>query len=41
MIFSLELTKQGDFIMKKRFTEEQNIKVIKRHESGAKVNDLC
>lgn len=41
MIFSLELTKSGDFIMKKRFTEEQIIKMIKRHEAGAKVDDLC
>lgn len=41
MIFPLELTKSGDFIMKKRFTEEQVIKMIKRHEAGAKVDDLC
>lgn len=27
--------------MKKRFTEEQIIKMIKRHEAGAKVDDLC
>lgn len=27
--------------MKKRFTEEQIIKSIKRHEAGAKVDDLC
>lgn len=27
--------------MKKRFTEEQIIKAIKRHEAGAKVDDLC
>lgn len=41
MIFPLKLTKSGDFIMKKRFTEEQIIKMIKRHEAGAKVDDLC
>lgn len=27
--------------MKKRFTEEQIIKIIKRHEAGTKVDDLC
>jgi len=27
--------------MKKRFTEAQIIKMIKRHEAGAKVDDLC
>ena len=27
--------------MKKRYTEEQIIKVIKQHESGAKVDDIC
>ncbi len=27
--------------MKKRYTEEQIIKAIKEHESGAKVEDLC
>jgi len=27
--------------MKKRFTEEQIIKVIKEHEAGAKVADIC
>jgi len=27
--------------MKKRFTEEQIIRVLKEHESGAKVDDLC
>lgn len=26
---------------KKRYTEEQIIKVIKRYESGAKVDDIC
>lgn len=41
MRFPVELTKQGDLIMKKRFTEEQIIKAIKRHEAGAKVDELC
>ncbi|EAM5663490.1 winged helix-turn-helix transcriptional regulator, partial [Salmonella enterica] len=27
--------------MKKRYTEEQIIKVIKEHEAGAKVSDIC
>lgn len=27
--------------MKKRYSEEQIIKVIKQHEAGAKVNDIC
>jgi len=27
--------------MKKRYTEEQIIKAIKRHESGVKVEDIC
>ncbi len=27
--------------MKKRYTEEQIIRVIKQHEAGAKVNDIC
>lgn len=27
--------------MKKRYTEEQIIKVIKQHETGAKVDDIC
>lgn len=27
--------------MKKRYTEEQIIKAIKRHESGVKVEELC
>lgn len=27
--------------MKKRYSEEQIIKVIKQHEAGAKVDDLC
>ena len=27
--------------MKKRYTEEQIIKVIKQHEAGAKVEDIC
>jgi putative transposase len=27
--------------MKKRYTEEQIIKAIHRHESGTKVDDLC
>lgn len=27
--------------MKKRYTEEQIIKVIKQHEAGAKVDDIC
>lgn len=27
--------------MKKRYTEEQIIKAIKRHESGVKVDELC
>lgn len=27
--------------MKKRFTEEQIIKVTKQHEAGTKVEDLC
>ena len=27
--------------MKKRYSEEQIIKAIKRHEAGAKVDDLC
>lgn len=27
--------------MKKRYTEEQIIKAIKRHESGNKVDDIC
>jgi putative transposase len=27
--------------MKKRYSEEQIIKVIKRHEAGARVDDLC
>jgi putative transposase len=27
--------------MKKRYTEEQIFKVIKRHESGVKVDELC
>lgn len=27
--------------MKKRFSEEQIIKAIKEHESGAKVDDIC
>ena len=27
--------------MKKRYTEEQIIKVIKQHEAGARVEDLC
>ena len=27
--------------MKKRYSEEQIIKAIKRHESGTKVDDLC
>jgi len=27
--------------MKKRYTEEQIIKAIKRHESGSKVDDIC
>lgn len=41
MRFLVKLTKQGELIMKKRFTEEQIIKAIKRHESGTKVDDLC
>ena len=41
MRFPLELSKQGDLIVKKRFTEEQIIKAIKRHEAGVKVDDLC
>lgn len=27
--------------MKKRYSDEQIIKAIKRHEAGAKVGDLC
>lgn len=27
--------------MKKRYTEEQIIKAIKRHESGVKVDEIC
>jgi len=27
--------------MKKRYSEEQIIKAIKQHESGAKVDDIC
>ena len=27
--------------MKKRYTDEQIIRVIKEHEAGAKVDDLC
>ena len=27
--------------MKKRYTDEQIIKAIKRHEAGAKVEDIC
>ena len=27
--------------MKKRYTEEQIIKVIKEHEAGAKMSDIC
>ncbi len=27
--------------MKKRFSEDQIIKVLKEHEAGAQVNDLC
>jgi putative transposase len=27
--------------MKKRYSEEQIINVIKEHEAGAKVNDIC
>jgi putative transposase len=27
--------------MKKRHTEEQIIKVLKQHEAGAKVDDIC
>ena len=27
--------------MKKRYSEEQIIKAIKRHEAGAKVDDIC
>ena len=27
--------------MKKRYTEEQIIKVLKEHESGGKVDDIC
>lgn len=27
--------------MKKRYTEEQIIKVLKEHESGVKVDDIC
>lgn len=27
--------------MKKRYSEEQIIQVIKRHEAGARVDDLC
>lgn len=27
--------------MKKRYNEEQIIKAIKRHEAGAKVDDIC
>lgn len=27
--------------MKKRYTEEQIIKVIKQHEAGVKVEDIC
>lgn len=27
--------------MKKRYTEEQIIKSLKEHESGAKVDDIC
>ena len=27
--------------MKKRYTEEQIIEVIKQHETGAKVDDIC
>jgi len=27
--------------MKKRFTEEQIIRVIKEHEAGAKATDIC
>lgn len=27
--------------MKKRYTEEQIIKAIKEHETGAKVGDIC
>ena len=27
--------------MKKRFTEEQIIRAIKKHEAGVKVDDLC
>ena len=27
--------------MKKRYTEEQIIKAIKRHEAGVKVDEIC
>ena len=27
--------------MKKRYTEEHIIKAIKKHEAGAKVEDIC
>jgi len=27
--------------MKKRYSEEQIIKAIKRHETGTKVDDIC
>ena len=27
--------------MKKRYTDEQIIKAIKKHEAGAKVEDIC
>ena len=32
---------EGDLIIRKRYTEEQIIKVIKDHEAGAKVDDIC
>jgi len=31
----------GDLKMKKRYSEEQIIRAIKRHEAGAKVEDIC
>jgi len=31
----------GDLKMKKRYSEEQIIKAIKRHEAGTKVDAIC